>query len=113
MRECEKGCQKAVATVNIKTSIFNLQYLNHFCMDFYATDMGRSAEEYLSNDILYIFVSYTLSEILLKNRKLFTLITHCREAPLYTKKIYTAPYIPLYGSNVARWIINFMYLSGS
>ena len=34
MKEQEKGCQKAVATVNIKTSIFNLQYLSHFCMDF-------------------------------------------------------------------------------
>ena len=37
MREHEKGYQKAVATMNIKTSIFNLQYLCHFCMDFYAT----------------------------------------------------------------------------
>ena len=35
-REHEKGWQKALATVNIKTSIFNLQYLSHFCMDFYA-----------------------------------------------------------------------------
>ena len=35
MREHEKNYQKAVAIVNIKTSIFNLQYLNHFCMDFY------------------------------------------------------------------------------
>ena len=43
MREREKGCQKAVATVNIKTLIFNLQYLNHFCIDFYATKMSRSA----------------------------------------------------------------------
>ena len=37
MREREKGCQKAVATVNIKTSLFNLQYLSHFCMYFYTT----------------------------------------------------------------------------
>ena len=29
MRESEKGCQKAVATLNIKTSIFNLQNLSH------------------------------------------------------------------------------------
>ena len=42
MREHEKGCQKAVATVNVKTSICNLQYLSHFCMDFYTTNMSRS-----------------------------------------------------------------------
>ena len=43
MIECEKACQKAVATVNIKPSIFNLQYLNYFCMDFHATKKSRSA----------------------------------------------------------------------
>ena len=43
MREREKGCQKAVATVSIKTSIFNLQYISHFCMDFYATTISRSS----------------------------------------------------------------------
>ena len=43
MRECEKGCQKAVETVNIKTSIFNLRYLSHFCMEFHVTNMSRSA----------------------------------------------------------------------
>ena len=42
LRELEKGCQKAQATVNIKTSIFNLQYLSHLCMDFYTTHMSRS-----------------------------------------------------------------------
>ena len=40
MRECEKGCQKAWAAVNIKTSIFNLQFFCHFCMDFYVTNMN-------------------------------------------------------------------------
>ena len=43
MREREKIYQKAMATVNIKTSIFNLQYLYHFCVDFYVIDMSRSA----------------------------------------------------------------------
>ena len=42
MREHEKRYQKAVRKVNIETSIFNLQYLSHFCMDFYATYMSRS-----------------------------------------------------------------------
>ena len=43
IRECEKGYQKAQATVNIKTSIFNLQYPHYFCMDFYVIHMSRSA----------------------------------------------------------------------
>ena len=43
MRECGKGCQNTLAAVNIKTSIFNLQYLLHFCIDFYAANMGGSA----------------------------------------------------------------------
>ena len=30
MRRCEKACQKAWAPVNIKTAIFNLQYLSQF-----------------------------------------------------------------------------------
>ena len=77
MREREKGCQKAVATVNIKISIFNFQYSSHFCMDFYATNMSMR--------------SYILFEILLKKkRKLFTLIIHSTGAPVYTKK-----YIPV------------------
>ena len=43
MRGCEKACQKAVAPVNIKTAIFSLQYLIHFCMDYNITNMSRSA----------------------------------------------------------------------
>ena len=43
MRGCEKACQKAWPPVNIKTAIFNLQYLSHFCMDFNVTYMSRSA----------------------------------------------------------------------
>ena len=43
---------------------------------------------YLSNDILYIFVSYILSEILLKKQKVFTLIIHSTRALVYTKKKY-------------------------
>ena len=39
MRECEKGCQKAWAPVNITTAIFTLQYLSHFCMNFYVTNV--------------------------------------------------------------------------
>ena len=30
MRGCEKACQKAWPPVNIKTAIFNLQYLSQF-----------------------------------------------------------------------------------
>ena len=45
IRELKKGCQKAWATVNVKTSIFNLKYLSHFCMDFYATNrIGRAVK---------------------------------------------------------------------
>ena len=40
-----------------------------------------------------------LKPLFMKNRKLFTLFIHGTEAPLYMKKIYPAPYIPLYGSN--------------
>ena len=44
MRQCEKKAIKMVwATVNIETSIYNLQYLSHFCITFYATNMGRNA----------------------------------------------------------------------
>ena len=43
MRGCEKACQKAWAPVNIKTAIFNLQYLSHFCMAFNVTNTSRSA----------------------------------------------------------------------
>ena len=42
MRQREKGCQKTVATVNIKTPIFNMPYLSHFCIDFHATNVSRS-----------------------------------------------------------------------
>ena len=61
MWEHEKGCQKAVGTLNIKTSIFILQYLSHFCIE----HEQKRWNTYLSNDILYTFVSYILSEILL------------------------------------------------
>ena len=43
MRGCEKACQKAWAPVNIKTAIFNLEYLSHFCMDFNVTNTSRRA----------------------------------------------------------------------
>ena len=42
MIRCEKACQKAWTPVNIKTAIFNLQYLSHFCLDFNVTNMSRS-----------------------------------------------------------------------
>ena len=64
------GCRKAWATMNIKTSMFNLQYLSHFCMDFYATNTSRSALKDLSNGIQYIFVDYRVFEILLKKTAL-------------------------------------------
>ena len=41
MRECEKGCPKAWATVKIKTSIFHLQYISH----------GQTQAEVQSNDL--------------------------------------------------------------
>ena len=43
MRGCEKACKKAWPPVNIKTAIFNLQYLSHFCMTFNVRNMSRSA----------------------------------------------------------------------
>ena len=49
-RECEKAV-KTWVPVNIKTSIFNLQYLSYFCMDFHATKTSRSAVKDLSNEI--------------------------------------------------------------
>ena len=39
MRERKKGCEKEDATMNIITSIFNMQYGSSFYMEFYATDM--------------------------------------------------------------------------
>ena len=39
----------------------------------------------ISNEILYIFVSYIHSETLLKNRKLFTLIIYSIGATVYAK----------------------------
>ena len=42
MRKYKKGCQKTWAAVNIKISMFNLQYLSYLYKDFYATDMGKS-----------------------------------------------------------------------
>ena len=48
-----------------------------------------------------MFVGYKVSQILMKNRKLLTLIIHGQVAPLYTKNIYPALYIPLYRSNMA------------
>ena len=42
MRDLEKGCQKAWATVKMKTSIFNLQYLRHFCIDLCKKYLNRS-----------------------------------------------------------------------
>ena len=43
MRGCEKACQKAWAPVNVKTAIFNLQYLSHFYLNFNVTNITRSA----------------------------------------------------------------------
>ena len=54
------------------------------------------------NDILYISIGSIVSEILLENRKLLTLKIHGTRAPVYTKKIHPAPYIPIYGSNTLR-----------
>ena len=64
MRECEKGCQKAVATGNIKTSIFNLQYLSHFLHGFLCNKHEQKhcknlSNEYLSkNAFLMIYFTY-------------------------------------------------------
>ena len=51
-----------------------------------------------------------VSEILVKNRKLLTLIIHGTEVLLYTNEIYPTLYLLLYGSNrtgqIFLWIIN-------
>ena len=41
-----------------------------------------------------IQIGNIVSDILVKNRKLLTLIIHGTDAPLYTNKIYPTPYIP-------------------
>ena len=51
MRECEKGRHKARATVQMKTSVINSQYLSHFCINFYATEMRRSTVKDVYNGI--------------------------------------------------------------
>ena len=54
--------------LNIKTSFFSLQHLNHFCMDFNVMHMSRCAVKYLSNDILYnICQLHTFRDIVEKN----------------------------------------------
>ena len=63
---------------------------------------AEALQEHLSNDILYIFVSCILSEILLKNRKLFTLMIHSTGAPVYTKKIHPGLYFPVLRANTSR-----------
>ena len=42
-RECEKGSNIYRGASHYKTSNFNLRFLSHFCMDFYATKMSRSS----------------------------------------------------------------------
>ena len=44
-----------------KTSIFNLRFPSHFCMDFYAANPLQ-----VGNDILHIFLDYIVSKILKK-----------------------------------------------
>ena len=47
------------ATVNIKTMIFNLQFLSHLCLIFmYNNEM--------TFPMIYIFVGYIVAEILVK-----------------------------------------------
>ena len=74
MRECKKGCQKAWATVKMKTSVFSLQYLSHFYM---------STVKELSSEIYSIFVDYIVFEILVKNRMLLMLTIQDSEALIY------------------------------
>ena len=38
----------------------------------------------------------------MKTGELLTLVIHGTKAPLYTNKIYPAPYVPLKGSNKAH-----------
>ena len=90
--------------MNIKTSIFNLQYLNRH--GFLCKHEQNRCKKDLSNDICYIFVSYIVSEILVKNWKLLTLIIHGTEAPLYTKKYICSPYFLLYTCQILHVVNN-------
>ena len=89
------------ATVNIQTMIFNLQFLSHLCLIFMYNKGAESLFNDLSNDI-YIFVGYIVAEILVKNRKLLTLIVLGTRPPLYINKIYPAPYFLLYRSDTTQ-----------
>ena len=99
MRECENAVISTRGPVNI-ISIFNLQFLSHFCMDCYATRRAAALPQTTLMVNNTFFLCYLVTEILAKNWKLLTLIMHGKGVPLYTK-IYLALYIPLYGSNTA------------
>ena len=56
------------ASVNRKTSLYKLAISRPFCLDFYATQMRRSAvKRPFLNEIQCIFVGYLVCEIIVKN----------------------------------------------
>ena len=78
--------------MNIKTSIFNLQHLSHFCIEFYATNTIRSTVK--------VFVDYIVFKVLVKKMEVIVNDTYYpwyRGAIVYKIYIYPAPYMTYTG----------------
>ena len=52
------------ASRKIKTSIFNLIFLSHFCTDSNTTKVSTSPVKYLSNVVFNVFVAYKIWHLL-------------------------------------------------
>ena len=105
MRECEKGYQIAWATVNTKIWIYNLQYLSHFWMDFYATNMSQSAvKRPFWWYIIHICRLYSFWGICEKPEVIDTYYPWYEGSVVY-KKIYPTLYIPLSWVKYSLWWI--------
>ena len=81
-----------------------MQYLNNFYMVFLCNSHEQKrCKINLSNDILYIFVSFILSKILLKKRRLFTLIISIVQGRRFIrKKIHPSLYFPVFRANTSH-----------
>ena len=64
---------------------------------------GEVLENYLSSHIKYIFLGNIVFEILVKKRKLLTLVIHSTGAPVYTKtKIHPGLHFPVFRTNTSH-----------
>ena len=94
-----EGCHMCrgwgVVPVNLNSSVFNLKFLRHLCMDLNAITWAEVQQKYLSNDIYGISEGYIVSEKLAKNPHLLTLSIRDKRGPtVYKKNIYPTLYIP-------------------